>query len=255
METNADFGELAIRREAWVLRTEHHSATGTASAELVNLDDSGFCSIYLRKPAWDPQRWPCVAFDYMFAQSGCNLNLTLLVNGAMTVVEWTGPNGANNHFAPGIVGKTPYAKQDQQWHQTSFNLLEMLQQTRFTKTGVPVGLEAYELATWATRHHGSGYENPHDARVYFDNFTIFSEKGRDPAFEWKVPGAPPPIAGYSVLFDQTADSTPLNKHCQGSAHGLPRRCARTVVLPRPRCSDSACRRPRAPSLSGNNPAV
>ncbi|HQL86694.1 MAG: hypothetical protein GX574_09765 [Lentisphaerae bacterium] len=208
LETNADFGHFSIRREAWVLRNERHSATGASSAELVNLDDNGFCSIYLRKPAWDPQRWPCVAFDYMFAQPGCNLNLTLLVNGALTVVEWTGPNGPHNHFSPGIVGKTPYAKQDSQWHQTSFNLLEMLQQTRFAKTGVPVGLEAYELATWATRHHGSGYENPHDARVYFDNFTIFSEKGRDPAFEWKVPGAPPPIAGYSILFDQTADSTP-----------------------------------------------
>lgn len=208
LEANADFGDFAIRREAWVLRNERQGATGTASAELVNLDNNGFCSIYLRRPAWDPQRWPCVAFDYLFAQPGCNLNLTLLVNGALTVVEWTGPNGVNNHFYAGIVGKTPYAKQDRQWHQTSFNLLEMLQQTRFAKTAVPVGMEASELATWATRHHGGGYENPDDARVFFDNFTIFSEQGRDPAFEWKVPGSPPPIAGFAVLFDQTADSIP-----------------------------------------------
>ncbi|MDD4099145.1 MAG: hypothetical protein PHC30_10270, partial [Lentisphaeria bacterium] len=214
LETCADYGDFSIRREAWVLRNENHGATGAASAELVNLDRNGFCSIYLHRRAWDPQRWPCVSFDYMFRQSGGNLNLTLLVNDAMTVVEWTGPNGVNNHFYAGIVGRTPYARQDRQWHHTSFNLLEMLQQTRYAQTALPVGLQASELATWATRHHGGGYENPDDARVFFDNFTIYSEKGRDPAFEWKVPGTPP-VAGYAVLFDQSPDTIPPEQvNCQ-----------------------------------------
>ena len=66
----------------------------SANVELVNLGRREFYSAYLRRSAWDPVRWPLISFDYRFLQPGCGLNLSLLLNGAMTIVTWTHPRDA-----------------------------------------------------------------------------------------------------------------------------------------------------------------
>ncbi|MBQ2336248.1 MAG: hypothetical protein II381_08045, partial [Victivallales bacterium] len=113
-ETPATFGGLEIRREAWVLRNTDDAATGKACAEFINLNvDQGFYSIFFRKAPWNVSRWPCVSFNYRFKQAGCALNLSMLVNDAMTIVEWTNKNIEGGYFAPSVVGVSePYALQD-----------------------------------------------------------------------------------------------------------------------------------------------
>ena len=206
-ETPATFGGLEIRREAWVLRNTDDAATGSACAEFINLNvDQGFYSIFFRKAPWDVSRWPCVSFNYRFKQPGCALNLSMLVNDAMTIVEWTNKNIEGGYFAPSVVGVSePYALQDDAWHETSFDLRDMLLKTRFTNGLPPTGLIAAELSTWATAVNGHGYVNPKDARLYIDNFTIYSNKGKDPAFTWS---ATADDGGYAVVFDQKPDTVP-----------------------------------------------
>lgn len=208
-ETPEIFNGFEIRREAWALRNTDTAATGHASAELVNLEQNGFCSIYFRKAPWDVNRWPCFAFNYKFKQPKCALNLSLLVNETLTVVEWTGKNVPGSHFTPGVVGQAvPFAIQDGQWHETYVDLRKMLQDTRFKNGFPPTGLNAAELSLWATNHSSGGYKNPEDARVYFDNFTIFSNRGKDPAFDWS---AHPDDKGYAVAFDQSPTTIPSEK--------------------------------------------
>ncbi len=206
-ETPATFGGLEIRREAWVLRNTDDAATGSACAEFINLNvDQGFYSIFFRKAPWDVSRWPCVSFNYRFKQPGCALNLSMLVNDAMTIVEWTNKNIAGGYFAPAVVGTTePFALQDDAWHETTFDLRDMLLKTRFTNGLPPTGLIAAELSTWATAVNGHGYVNPKDARLYIDNFTIYSNKGKDPAFTWSTTADD---NGYAVVFDQKPDTVP-----------------------------------------------
>jgi hypothetical protein len=133
----------------------------------------------------------------------------MLVNDAMTIVEWTNKNIEGGYFAPSVVGVSePYALQDDAWHETSFDLRDMLLKTRFTNGLPPTGLIAAELSTWATAVNGHGYVNPKDARLYIDNFTIYSNKGKNPAFTWS---ATADDGGYAVVFDQKPDTVPAEK--------------------------------------------
>jgi hypothetical protein len=125
----------------------------------------------------------------------------------MTIVEWTGPNGRGNYFWDSIIGKSEVAVQDGRWHHVEVNLLEMLKATRF-KGGLPEDLTASELATWATAHGGGGYVNPGNAQIFIDNFTVYSNKGRSPSFEWRMPIDSLPANGYSFVLDQKADTVP-----------------------------------------------
>ena len=202
-------GEVCIRREAWVLRVEDDGATGSGCVELVNLSRDGFFSGYFRKSAWDPQRWPKVSFDYRFEQPRCSLNLSMLANGAMTIVEWTGRNHPGSYFSDSVIGRTEPAVQDGQWHHTELNLRDMLLKTRFSDPEHRGPIAVSELATWSTSHWGGGtYNNPLGARVKIDNFTIHSDRGTSPAFEWNVPGSTAPIKGCSCLWDKKADTVP-----------------------------------------------
>ncbi|MBP5640822.1 MAG: hypothetical protein J6X55_15175 [Victivallales bacterium] len=213
MSENAEvMGGFEIRRQAWAIRNTDTAATGTACGELVNLNPGDFCSIFFRKAAWDVNRWPCFSFNYRFRQSGCALVLSLLVNDAMTIVEWTGKDRHGSYFTEGLVGKTnEYAIQDGQWHESVCDLRSQLLKTRFAKSIPPTGITATELSTWATNHHGGGYSNPADARVYIDNFTIYSNHGKNPAFEWQQRVTD---AGYAVIFDQKPDTIPEEKVTQ-----------------------------------------
>jgi hypothetical protein len=205
-----EYQEAGIRREAWLLRQEGDGATGRGCTELVNLSPNGFFSGYLHRGRWDVDAWPCISFDYKFEQPGCALNLSLLVNEAMTIVEWTGPNAHGNYFHDGIVGKTPRAKQDGQWHHTNINLLDMLVTGRFPGDRARGQLTAGELATWATSHTGRGaYVNPGGARLKLDNITIHSPRDRTPSFEWRVHGYDEELlGGYSYVFDENPETVP-----------------------------------------------
>ncbi len=206
-ETPETFGGMEIRREAWCLRNTATAATGKACAELVNLNDDGFNSIFFRKASWDVNRWPCISFNYRFRQPKCALNLSFLVNDGMAIVAWTNKLSKGSYFEQGQVGSAePLAIQDGKWHETTFDFREMLLTSRFPKGVPPTGMTAAEFATWATDPGGGGgYTNPFDARVYFDNLTIYSNRGRDPAFEWS---RRPDDAAYAVCFDQNPETIP-----------------------------------------------
>jgi len=203
-------GEFCARREAWVLRCEDDAATGSGCVEFLNLGSSGFYSGYFRTSAWDPGRWPRVAFDYKFEQRGCALNLSMLANEAMTIVEWTGANRRGNYFSDSVIGRTEWARQDGKWHHVEFDLLDMLLKTRFTDPQIRGEITVAELSTWATSHSYGTYTNPLGARVKIDNFTISSPRGRNPAFVWRV-HAPGKMKGYSYAFDQTPTTIPPEK--------------------------------------------
>ena len=203
-------GEFCIRREAWVLRCEDDAATGSGSVEFLNLSPNGFYSGYFRTSAWNPERWPRVAFDYKFERPGCALNLSMLVNDAMTVVEWTGANRRGNYFSDSVVGRTEWARQDGKWHHVEFDLLDMILKTRLTDPQIRGEIAVAELATWATSHSYGTYTNPLGARDKIDNFTIFSPRGRNPAFAWRV-HAPCEMKGYSYVFDQSTNTVPPEK--------------------------------------------
>ncbi|OGV74026.1 MAG: hypothetical protein A3K18_16680 [Lentisphaerae bacterium RIFOXYA12_64_32] len=206
-------GEFCVRREAWVQPCADDGATGTGCVTLVNLDPHGFFSAYFRKAAWDPERWPKIAFDCKFEQRGCALNLSLLVNEAMTIVEWTGANPPGNYFQSSVIGATDKARQDGQWQHVEFDLRDMILTRRLRDPQSRGRIRAAELATWATGHqpHGGAYQNPFPAQVKIDNFAIFSPHGRSPAFEWRVPGATRPPQGYACAFDTAPDTVPLEQ--------------------------------------------
>jgi hypothetical protein len=117
-DPDSQFGEAGVRREAWVLRCEGDGVADAGCIVLQNLDAGGFYSAYLRRSGWDPVRWPMVSFDYRFEQPGCALNLAMMVNGAMTIVGWTGVNPPGSYFASAVVGDTLPAVQDGAWHHT-----------------------------------------------------------------------------------------------------------------------------------------
>jgi hypothetical protein len=204
---DGQFGEVSIRREAWALQGEGDGVVGAGCVILQNLDPQGFYSVYLRRSAWDPLRWPMVSFDYRFEQPGCALNLEMLVNGAMTVVEWTGPNPPGSYFSPAVVGQTEPALQDGAWHHTEFNLAAMLLAARFPTPETRARIAVTELATWATAHAGfSG--NTAETRVRLDNLCLYSNRGTAPAFAWEQPPGTPAAEGYAVAFDGSADTVP-----------------------------------------------
>ena len=206
-ERLSDFGDMRIRRCAWVSRYTDDAATGNGCAEMLNMDENGFYSFYFKQGKWSPRRWPCFSFDYKITTPVCMLNFSLLVNDIMTIVEWTGPNGVGNYFWESIVGKSEVAVQDGKWHHVEVNLLEMLKATRF-KSGLPEDLVASELATWATCHGGGGYVNPLNAQILIDNFAVYSNRGRSPSFEWRMPTESLPASGYSLVLDQKSDTVP-----------------------------------------------
>ncbi len=206
-ERLADFSDMRIRRCAWLSRYTDDAATGNSCAQMLNMDVNGFYSFYFKQGKWSPRRWPCFSFDYKITTPVCMLNFSLLVNDVMTIVEWTGPNGQGNYFWDSIIGKSEVAVQDSKWHHVEVNLLEMLKATRF-KGGLPEDLTASELATWATAHGGGGYHNPRNAQIFIDNFTVYSNKGRSPSFEWRMPIESLPAKGYSFVLDQKADTVP-----------------------------------------------
>ena len=206
-ERLSDFGDMRIRRCAWVSRYTDDAATGNGCAEMLNMDVNGFYSFYFKQGKWSPRRWPCFSFDYKITTPVCMLNFSLLVNDIMTIVEWTGPNGVGNYFWESIIGKSDVAVQDGKWHHVEVNLLEMLKATRF-KNGLPEDLVASELATWATCHGGGGYVNPLNAQILIDNFTVYSNRGRSPSVEWRMPTESLPATGYSFVLDQKADTMP-----------------------------------------------
>ncbi|MBQ7650151.1 MAG: hypothetical protein IJS15_04285, partial [Victivallales bacterium] len=206
-ERLSDFGDMRIRRCAWVSRYTDDAATGNGCAEMLNMDENGFYSFYFKQGRWSPRRWPCFSFDYKITTPVCMLNFSLLVNDIMTIVEWTGPNGVGNYFWESIVGKADVAVQDGRWHHVEVNLLDMLKATRF-KNGLPEDLVASELATWATAHGGGGYVNPLNARILIDNFAVYSNRGRNPSFEWRMPTESLPANGYSFALDQKSDTMP-----------------------------------------------
>ncbi len=148
-----------------------------------------------------------VAFDYRFEQPGCSLNLSLLVDEAMTIVEWTGTNNYRGYFGNAVIGATELARQDGQWHHVAFNLRDMIRASRFGGKPPARQVQAAELATWATNHgpHRPGYDNPLGASVRIDNFTIYSPADPNPAFAWR---APIPVKGYSFAFDRQPDTEP-----------------------------------------------
>jgi len=204
---DSQFGEACIRREAWVLRGEGDGVADAGCIILQNLDAQGFYSAYLRRSGWDPLRWPMVSFDYRFEQPGCALNLAMMVNGAMTIVEWTGVNPPGSHFTPAVIGRTEPAIQDGSWHHVAFDLGEMLLATRFAKPETRARITVSELATWAAYHVGLP-GSPDHARVRVDNLCIYSDRGADPAFAWAQPPGSPQAQGYAVIFDQKAESVP-----------------------------------------------
>jgi hypothetical protein len=204
----SQFEEACIRRGAWLLRCESDAAAGRGSVEMVNLNSGSFFSAYLRRAGWDPERWPMVSFDYKFEQPGCALNLSMLVNEAMTIVEWTGPNAPNGYFGDAVIGRTERAAQDAQWHHVEFNLRDMILASRFSGQDRHAAITVSELATWATNHHGHGYVNPQGARVRFDNIAIYATASDAAAFEWTPEPQDEPPVGYSVVFDQTPDTVP-----------------------------------------------
>jgi hypothetical protein len=206
-------GQFRIRRGAWVDLVREPSA-GTAPAHCVqftNLAPSSFFSGYFRVAPWNLERWPRIAFDYKFEQPGCNLNLSLLVHEAMTIVEWTGPNRPGNYFHDAVVGHLPEARQDGAWHHVEFDLRDMVRRTRFPNAATRGRILASELSCWATNRHGGGYVNPNAARVRIDNFTIFSPRGVAPEFRWMVPGPGPAPTGYATVLDQKPDTVPGEK--------------------------------------------
>jgi len=201
-------GEFTTRREAWALLDQGQAAGGEACGVMVNLSESGFFSAYLRQSAWDVRRWPCVSFDYRFAIPGCALNLSLLVNDAMSIVEWTGPNRPGNNFELATIGAADLAQQDGSWHNCAFDLAAMLLSQRFAGAREQSLMTASELSFWATNHQGRGYYNPLEAKLYIDNILLYSERGRDPAFRWQQPPGSRPAVAYAYLFNQEEDSVP-----------------------------------------------
>jgi hypothetical protein len=148
-----------------------------------------------------------VSFDYRFEQPGCALNLAMMVNGAMTIVGWTGTNPAGSYFAPAVIGNTDAAVQDGAWHHTQFDLGAMLLAARFPKPEKRARITVSELATWAASHVGLP-GSPEHARVRIDNLCLFSHRGQDPEFAWAQPAGSPPAQGYAVSFGQNRDAVP-----------------------------------------------
>ena len=200
------FDDVRVRREAWVLRCDDDAATGEGCVEFLNLDRHGFFSAFFRRSDWDLARWPRVGFDYKFQQPGCALHLSMLVNEAMTIVEWTGKNQPGNHFHEGVVGAAPRAIQDGRWRHLEFDLLDMVLQARFGGSDTYPPLTVSELATWATSPSGGGYVNPVGARLRIDNVCIYSPRGRSPALEWRVDAPERSVKGYSYVLDGTPDT-------------------------------------------------
>lgn len=207
-DPDARFGDAAVRRGAWVLRGEDDGAGSAGCLIVQNLEDGSFFSAYLHRSGWDPLRWPVVSFDYRFEQPGCALNLSMLVNEAMTIVGWTGPNLPGNYFYEALVGDTAPAVQDGAWHHTEFDLGAMLVARRFPDPQARGRITVTELSTWSTNHRGGGYVNPATARVRFDNLCIASNRGRDPTFVWRLPADSAPAEGYAVVFDAAAETLP-----------------------------------------------
>ena len=203
-EEEGAMGGFRIRRGAWVEPAE--TADGSRCVQITNLGPSYFFSGYFRAAPWNLDRWPRVAFDYRFEQPGCNLNLSLLVNEAMTIVEWTGRNAPGNYFHEAVVGALPEARQDGQWHRVEFDLREMVYAKRLRDASKRGRVIASELSCWATNRNGGGYANPNAARLLVDNFAIFSPSGNAPEFRWQVPGPAP--QGYATLLDRKPDTVP-----------------------------------------------
>ncbi len=209
-------GEVAVRRSAWVLLTGGDGATGNGSIDIMTINGQEVFSGYLRKSRWKPRRWPKVAFDYKFPQTGTALTLTLLTGGALAVVEWTGSVGNNAYYRhkrvrAAVVGNIGPAVQDDRWHHVEFDLGKMLGKTFYAGDELPEGLQVREFGTWACSPNPQSrgtFSNPPGARVRIDNFTLFSERGDDPAFEWSLHGYSKQPSGYSYSWNRNPETLP-----------------------------------------------
>jgi len=212
-------GEFAIRRSTWILFAKQDGATGKGSIDIMSVNGQEVFSGYLRKSEWKPSRWPKVAFDYKFPQKGTALTLTLLTSGALAVIEWTGAIGNNAYYQHErvravVVGNIGPAVQDGAWHHVEFDLREMIKQEFHAAGELPEALKVREFGTWACSPNPrtrATFSNPAGARVRIDNFTIFSQAGQNPAFEWALHKYAGQIEGYAYSWDQAADTVPPSK--------------------------------------------
>ncbi|MDP6111181.1 MAG: fibronectin type III domain-containing protein [Planctomycetota bacterium] len=201
-------GDSSIRRCAWMYPCSDDSATGEGCLEILNLNRNEFFSPFLHKSSYDLRRYPRVAFDYKFETSGCAFNLTGLLNKEMYVVEWLTHCGQGGYFHPYVAGRLPMAQQDRQWHRVDFDLQKMVVDSN--REGDPIlPLRAEQLNTWAMGGGRPMYDNPLGARFKIDNFTIYSARGRDAAFEWKVHNTGAAVK-YTFKLDQTENTEPPN---------------------------------------------
>ena len=194
-------GGFAIRRAAWVLPCLDDGATGDGCVELVNLFPDDFFSVFLHQGEYDLRRYPRVAFDYKLETPDLSFDITGLLNKEMVAVEWLWRAGNEGYFGPFIVGRLDPAIQDGQWHKEGFDLLKMVEDSgRSRDPALPLIVD--QLNTWAMNL------NPVGPGFKIDNFMIYSPKGRDPAFEWKVPGHAGRKLSYAFCLDQKPGTSP-----------------------------------------------
>ncbi|HVF10935.1 MAG TPA: fibronectin type III domain-containing protein, partial [Abditibacteriaceae bacterium] len=198
--------DVELRRTAWVLHDLKSPAIGQGSARLVNLSGADFFSAFLRKSPYSVTRYPRVAFDYRFEQSGYNLNLVSVVNGDMQIVEFVGRNSGYRPFVQNKIGRVPDVRQDGEWHHAEVDLVDLLRK-RYPDAS---RFYADYFGTWATSPYGM-YSNPHGASLWVDNFTIFSPVSTQATFEWQPPVDANGIRGYSHVLDQKPDTLPGEK--------------------------------------------
>ena len=193
--------QAGIRRSSWVLPDSEDAATGHGSMRVVNMLENDFFGAFLHKDGWQVDRYPRIAFDYNFKDSGNNLNLVALVNGDMQLVAFTGYNTFYPVFRENTIGHID-GIQDARWHHADYDFGAMLR-ARYPDTP---RFHADYLGTWATGWRR--YQNPPGANLLFDNFTIYSPVATSAGFEWQPPQAQNGIRGYSCLLDQLPDTAP-----------------------------------------------
>jgi len=202
---DGSMGGFAIRRASWVLPCLNDGATGNGCVELVNLFRNDFFSVFLHQGEYDLRRYPRVAFDYKLERRGYSFDITGLLNKEMFAVEWLWRAGDLGYFGPYVVGEMDWAVQDGEWHKEGFDLLKMMEDSgRSQDPSLPLIVD--QLNTWGMK------PNPIGPGVRIDNFMIYSPRGRDPAFEWKVPGYAGRKLSYAFCLDQKPGTTPPEEH-------------------------------------------
>ena len=202
-------GPAGIRRAAWVLPCLDDGSTRKGCIEAVNLYRDDFYSTFLYRGEYDLRRYPRVSFDYRLEDRRVFLNLTGLLNGEMLIVEWLKQCHAPDYFGPAVVGRTVPGLSDGKWHRVDFDLLKMVASSgRAGKACLPLKLR--QLNTWAMPCLEWGY-TPIGARIKLDNITIYSPRGRNPAFRWRVPRPDRTGLSYACALDRSPGTEPPAK--------------------------------------------